>query len=122
MGTQLRWLGLGRAGRRPVHQVRQLLTAGILIRWAGLGVAVAIIQGSGAIIGHKPFGWTAVLVWSLIMIVVGATVAAVDLLTPGLASSAPTPSGPAAGAGATSPTGSAVRLSVREQQVLKLIA
>jgi len=223
MGTQLRWLGLGRAARRPVHQVRQLLTAGILIRWAGLVVAgvigvlappkasvalvllilavgaynawamlavrraddpalrgiarevtfldqigclaflaifshlpggsqsafyvpiliesvafdrlegaviavavfvlgVAIIQGSGAIIGHQPFGWTAVLVWSLIMIVVGATVAAVDLLTPGLASSAPTPTGPAAGAGATSPTSSTVRLSVREQQVLKLIA
>lgn len=81
-------------------------------------VGMATIQGAGTLLSLQPFAWTTVLIWSLIMLVVGASLAAVDQIsfTVG-AGRAASDAGLDAGPGRPS-----VRLSPREQEVLKLIA
>jgi len=86
-------------------------------------LGITIIQGLGAFAGHPPFTWTVVLVWSLIMFVVGTALAALDLIAPGLAAPAEPPSRTRATTSVgVSASGPAVRLSAREEEVLRLIA
>ena len=81
-------------------------------------VGMAMIQGAGTLLSHQPFAWTTVLIWSLIMLVVGASLAAVDQIsfTVG-AGRAATDAVPNA-----EPDRPGIRLSPREHEVLKLIA
>jgi DNA-binding CsgD family transcriptional regulator len=86
-------------------------------------VGITAMQGIGTLIGHQPLSWTVVFVWTLIMLVVGSALAAVDLvsLEAGPAQEPPAETTPPRRAG-LSPAGPAVRLSTREQEVLRLIA
>ncbi|HKW73451.1 MAG TPA: helix-turn-helix transcriptional regulator, partial [Candidatus Dormibacteraeota bacterium] len=81
-------------------------------------VGLAVIEGAGTLLAHQPFAWTTVLIWSLIMMVVGASLAAVDQISftvgAGRAAADALPNGEPARPG--------IRLSPREQEVLKLIA
>ena len=76
------------------------------------------IQAGGAIFGHHVFAWTVVLVWGLIMLVVAAALGAVDQIALTPAPSAEHAIEP----GAPLPLRPAVRLSPREQEVLRFIA
>jgi DNA-binding CsgD family transcriptional regulator len=117
-------------GSQSAFYVPVVIEAVAIDRLDGAIVAVAIfvlgvtaIQADGAILGHQPFDWTVVLVWSLIMLVVGAAMAAIDVISPGLVPSAETPAGPVSGVSAgVGPIGAGVRLPAREQEVLRLIA
>lgn len=81
-------------------------------------VGLAVIEGAGTLLAHQPFAWTTVLIWSLIMLVVGASLAAVDQISfavgAGRAATDALPNG--------EPGRPGIRLSPREQEVLKLIA
>ncbi len=86
-------------------------------------LGITVIQGLGTFMGHPPFNWTVVLVWSLIMLVVGAALAALDLIASGLAPSGETAIRTQATTSVgASTSGSAVHLSSREEEVLRLIA
>ncbi len=81
-------------------------------------VGIAAIQGAGTLLSLQPFAWTTVLIWSLIMLVVGASLAAVDQISftvgAGRAATDAVPDG--------GPGRPGIRLSPREHEVLKLIA
>lgn len=96
---------------------------GAVISVAVFVLGITVIQGLGSLTAHPPFNWTVVLVWSLIMLVVGAALAALDLIASGIAPSGET----ATGTQTTPPVGlsvssSTVRLPPREEEVLRLIA
>ncbi len=117
-------------GSQSAFYVPVVIEAVAIDRLEGAIVAVAIfvlgvtaIQADGAILGHQQFDWTVVLVWSLIILMVGAAMAAIDVISPGLVPSAETPPGPVSGVSAGgAPIEAGVRLPAREQEVLRLIA
>ena len=81
-------------------------------------LGIAAIQGAGAVFAHHTFSWAVVLVWSLIMAVVAVALSAVDQLS---VTALPEPN-TAGEPGQPLPLRPAVRLSPREQEVLRLIA
>jgi DNA-binding CsgD family transcriptional regulator len=86
-------------------------------------LGLTLIQGFGTLIGHQPFSWTLVLVWSLIMLVIGSALAALDLVSLGLVAPGDLPATTTTTASAEFPViGPSVRLSKREHEVLRLIA
>lgn len=81
-------------------------------------VGIGAIQGAGAVFANHAFSWPIVLVWGLIMVVIAAALSAVDQLSAAPAAdpaAAPEPAQPL-------PLRPAVRLSPREQEVLRLIS
>jgi len=79
-------------------------------------VGIGAIQGAGAVFANHAFSWPIVLVWGLIMVVIAAALSAVDQLSvTSSAEPAPEPAQPL-------PLRPAVRLSPREQEVLRLIS
>lgn len=88
-------------------------------------VGILAIQGGNALFAHRAFGWTVVLVWGLIMLVVAAALGAVDQLSLAALPGPPQEgegNNPARGSDEPLPLRPAVRLSPREQEVLRLIA
>jgi len=81
-------------------------------------VGISAIQGAGAVFANHAFSWPVVLVWGLIMVVIAAALSAVEQLSITL------PAEPAAGPEPAQPLPlrPAVRLSPREQEVLRLIS
>ncbi len=88
--------------------------SGVLIFILG----ITAIQGAGAVFSHRAFALSVVLVWGLIMVVVAAALSAVDQLSLAGSPAADTVAEPAQ----PLPLRPAVRLSPREQEVLRLIA
>src|SRR5438132_174073 len=124
LGTMrtLSFLGLDSIERPRLNPstIRRLAVVNIIGRWPGL-VFAAILAFFGV-----PFNPRDVLLWSLIMVVAGAILAAYDRIVVGVAAQRAAGldgSGPTTVTAVSSGTAPpAVRLSRREHEVLRLVA